>query len=111
MCDLGSEDSATLWNRKKVKARVARKCLCCGLPISPGDSYERTNSLYDGSWTTEWSCALCAAAIETFGKAHRFYPSASSFPEFLDECVQYDGATTWVEAQVALNARRAQAKL
>ena len=95
MCDLGDQDCATLWKVTHPKARVGHRCDCCRRTIVKGENYALTSSLYDGSWQSEKACAECATVINAFGEEHRFFPSASTFVEYLEECVIGEEESAW----------------
>ena len=104
MCDLGLEDTATIWNVTYPRARVEHLCACCRRAIPRGDYYALTRSLFDGHWTTEKACAGCATVINAFGEEHRFYPSADGFVEYLEECARDD--VRWAPVLAAIAASR-----
>lgn len=55
-----------------VKTHVARKphrCYECHRTIQPGETYERTSSLYDGLWTISPTCTHCLA-LRNYITAH-----------------------------------------
>ncbi len=112
MCDLSYEETSTVYKVTRIaRARTKHRCDGCGRIIAVGEAYDRHDSLYDGSWTTEEACLECAEALTEFGKAHRFTPSPSTFSEYLSECVGWDEeGKHWEPMRLALNQRIAASK-
>lgn len=60
----------TICDSKMVKAaRKSHKCCECRREIKPGESYENTFGVWDGSASTYHTCSNCLALRE-FVKAH-----------------------------------------
>lgn len=109
MCDLSYEETSSLWFRECVRARKPHRCACCGSAVAAGGSYVRTKSLYDGCWQQWAECLPCSKRIDAFGKEHRLTPSADTFSEYLDQCVDERGPgfERWQRVRNWLSRRRA----
>jgi hypothetical protein len=68
MCSTLGEYSV-IWDEKRQRARKTYRCEHCDRAITPGTSYIRIGSLYDGSWDTIRIHAECDAVCE-FIKQH-----------------------------------------
>lgn len=60
-CDYG--ERADVYHAERVRAaRKTYRCYECSKSIAPGESYERTATLYDGSWDVARTCCRCLSA-------------------------------------------------
>ena len=59
-CDFG--DPPTVQHSERLRARKHYRCYECHKAIAPGETYERTASLYDGSWDVARVCSRCLDA-------------------------------------------------
>ena len=59
-CDLG--DRPTVQHSERARARKVYRCFECCKSIPLGERYERTASLYDGSWDIARVCSRCLDA-------------------------------------------------
>lgn len=57
MCDL-----PTLYSEREVRARKQHRCCECRVSIKPGDTYNRADGLWDGSFHVLKTCPPCAEA-------------------------------------------------
>ncbi|MBL1177640.1 hypothetical protein [Pantanalinema sp. GBBB05] len=56
-------EPAQLYNSKIVRCRKPHKCLECGVKIEPGEQAEKVDSLYDGQFSTFYTCPECLKLI------------------------------------------------
>lgn len=59
-CDSG--ERPTVQHSERLRARKAYCCYECRSGIAPRETYERTASLYDGSWDVALVCCRCLDA-------------------------------------------------
>lgn len=94
MCEFDYDDyeNPSVWNQKIVKARKCHKCNCCGVNISPKETYLKHFSVYDGLASSERMCIQCYNLMLEFSKAHAgFMWSPIDFPYALRECLSEAG--------------------
>jgi hypothetical protein len=65
-CSMEVDEFATLEHTTIRKARKGYHCCECGEPIVPGQKYEHTSSLFDGSWSRHHTCLPCAAIRDRY---------------------------------------------
>jgi len=58
-------DAPSLFSSKMVKARKPHRCVECGDTIVPGETYERTKQMYDGSFDSYATCDCCVDQRDT----------------------------------------------
>lgn len=66
-CDYGEQPDVYLV--EMVRARKPHVCYECHRRMSPGETYERTKSLYDGEWETYHTCPRCLD-VRAYVEAH-----------------------------------------
>jgi len=82
-CYDGPEFSREAWR----KARKQHECVECGETINPGDRYEYSCGVWDGSWDDHHTCAPCVAI-----RSH-YCPGGFCYGELaqqIDECLGFD---------------------
>lgn len=66
-CDYG--ESPDVYSTSEHRARLQHRCYECGSPILPGERYERTAMLYEGSWDIAKTCHRCLD-LRVYVQAH-----------------------------------------
>jgi hypothetical protein len=62
MCRISDCEQSTVSHTLRGKARKPHTCCECGRTIAVGETYARTESLYEGYWGTFKVCSHCEVA-------------------------------------------------
>lgn len=87
MCEIDLDEVAAVWAQEWHRCRKEKSCCTCGAAILRGEAYLRTASLFDGSWSTAFQCALCGHVQLRFGHEHGTQPFPTELWEYLRSCV------------------------
>lgn len=92
MCDGIDVEPAVVCSVAR-KARRAHLCRECRKVISPGETYLRLSSLYDGHWSDWPACQKCARVEDAHAQAERAMGGSSSYYagellETVRECIR-----------------------
>jgi len=67
------EEQYTIYDERRVRARIRHECDACDLPIEPGHAYMRIGILFDGEWETVKRCLRCQAIHEHLRELGAFF--------------------------------------
>lgn len=59
-CEWEPDDIATVYERVERRARKRHQCVECDHCILPGHQYIEIRMLFEGQWTTDRICEVCA---------------------------------------------------
>jgi hypothetical protein len=109
MCeiDFGDGDPVYGFTQRQRKARKEHRCDLCRGAIPSGSTYFYASWIYDHRPDWEHVCAVCAADIEAFSKAHEGFFMADSFLHYLDECIAEgdEESEAWIPMRDRIHAR------
>lgn len=89
MCSCEDGERATVFHAALVRARKAHRCYECNRTIAPGDRYERSVALFEGSWDSTAVCLKCNAIRQAWHDVEGCWaPYGSLRGDILDDCLR-----------------------
>ncbi len=86
-CSVDVDDAADIYRDEFPRAKKAHVCCECREAILPGQKYQKSTMLFDGSWQTFKTCMAC------YHIRLRYCPNGSYFEqlrEHISECLGFD---------------------